>query len=132
MTTFSKRLEKRRLAKGWTKTKTAKRLKIGLSTYANYEYGLREPDIKMLTLIANLFDTSTDYLLGKTDSPYVNDNQFDNFDDELDWTDFGMAYGGRISPELKAQFEALAKDYVKRHPEALKDSFEEEDDELDD
>ncbi|CAM3125212.1 Helix-turn-helix [Lactobacillus bombicola] len=94
MTTFSKRLEKRRLEKGWTKTKTAKRLKIGLSTYANYEYGLREPDIKMLTLIANLFDTSTDYLLGKTPN-------FDDFEDKLNWSYFDV--GNKSTLETTVQ-----------------------------
>lgn len=37
----------------------------------------------MLTLIANLFDTSTDYLLGKTPN-------FDDFEDKLNWSYFDV------------------------------------------
>lgn len=65
--TFAKRLEKLRENKGWTKTELASYLKAStLSTYANWEYGTREPDFQMLVRIANLFDVSTDYLLGLT------------------------------------------------------------------
>lgn len=62
------RLINEREKKGWTKTETARRLGIAGSTYSSYEYGHRNPDNGMLVSIANLFDVSTDYLLGNDDA----------------------------------------------------------------
>ena len=62
-------LEKLREEKGWTKTEVARRLGMKtVSTYANWEYGLRQPDNEMLVKIARLYGVSTDYLLGLEDS----------------------------------------------------------------
>jgi len=71
-----KRLAKLREQKGWTKTYTAKKLGINtLSTYANWEYGIRQINNEMLVNIALLFDVTTDYLLGISDTP---NNKKDN------------------------------------------------------
>ncbi len=37
------------------------------TTVSQWERGTREPDIETITRIANFFDVSTDYLLGKSD-----------------------------------------------------------------
>ncbi|MCO7128197.1 helix-turn-helix domain-containing protein [Sporolactobacillus shoreicorticis] len=64
---IGKRLTQLREERGWTKTYTAEKLGIKtMSTYANWEYGIRTPDSEMLTKIADLFDISTDFLLGRT------------------------------------------------------------------
>lgn len=55
----------------WSKTYVAKQLKMNLPTYANYEYGNREPDLETTSKIAELFGVSVDYLLGR---PEKNDN----------------------------------------------------------
>ncbi|MDY2639774.1 MAG: helix-turn-helix transcriptional regulator [Ligilactobacillus salivarius] len=63
---LGKRLENLRESKGWNKTYVSK--KIGLKTmqtYANYEYGSREPDLETLKELAELYGVSVDYLLGK-------------------------------------------------------------------
>lgn len=69
MSVFNERLQKRRLLKGWSKSATAKKLGISAQRYSNWEYGPREPDYEMLSKIAEVFDTTTDYLTGKTDDP---------------------------------------------------------------
>ena len=69
MTKFGERLTNLRENRGWSKTYVAKA--IGLSsmqTYANYEYGRREPDFNTVNKLANLFNVSTDYLLNGKDS----------------------------------------------------------------
>lgn len=63
MSNISNRITALREQRGWSKTYVAKKLGLNLSTYANYEYGNREPDIKTLTQIANAYGVSTDYLL---------------------------------------------------------------------
>lgn len=45
----------------------AQRLGIPYTTYVNYEKGLREPNSEMLIQIADFYNTSIDYLLGRSD-----------------------------------------------------------------
>ncbi|EGP5004186.1 MULTISPECIES: helix-turn-helix domain-containing protein [Enterococcus] len=72
MQTLAERLTILREEHEWTKTYVAKQLGLkNLGTYANWEYGTREPDNEMLTKIANLYKVSTDYLLGLTDDRSV-------------------------------------------------------------
>lgn len=64
MNTLGDRLTFLREKKGWTKTHVAKKLGIKtMSTYANWEYNLRQPDNDMLLRIAELYEVSVDYLL---------------------------------------------------------------------
>lgn len=54
-----------REASGKSMSEAADALNIAKSTYASYEYGKREPNIEMLTKIANFYGVTTDYLLGR-------------------------------------------------------------------
>lgn len=70
MVDLSQRLKLLREKKGWTKAETARRLSLKApSTYGNWEYGLREPDLEMVTKIAELYHVSIDYLLGENNLP---------------------------------------------------------------
>ena len=40
--------------------------------YQRYEYGERKPSFDMLIALADYFDVSIDYLVGRTDNPKVN------------------------------------------------------------
>jgi transcriptional regulator with XRE-family HTH domain len=42
---------------------------VGKSAIAGYESGFRNPKKDTISLLAELFNTSTDYLLGHTDNP---------------------------------------------------------------
>lgn len=77
-------LEELREARGWSKTEVARRLDIKtVSTYANWEYGLRTPDKDMLSKIANLYDVSTDFLINGEDNRNqkinINENEDPDF-----------------------------------------------------
>ncbi|MES1039905.1 helix-turn-helix domain-containing protein [Peribacillus simplex] len=63
------RLTTLRKAKRWSLQYTADRLGIAKSTYAGYESGHRRPSLETINLLAGLYDTSTDYILGRTDHP---------------------------------------------------------------
>src|SRR5690606_375789 len=52
-----------------TQSELANTLGITRGTYAHYEIGKREPDYETLQKIADFFEVSTDYLLGRTDNP---------------------------------------------------------------
>lgn len=47
----------------------AKKLNLSNAVYNNYELGKRMPNYETLKHIAEYFNVSTDYLLGKTDDP---------------------------------------------------------------
>lgn len=65
--TFSKRLMDLRTQKGIKREDIAKLLNCSVSAISNYENGNRTPDFDSLILLADYFDTTTDYLLGRTD-----------------------------------------------------------------
>lgn len=128
MSVFSDRLKAMRESAGWTKTYVATRLHLPLTTYANYEYGKREPDIDTITAISTLFDTSNDYLMGKTNNP---DNNIARQDDTaLTWSDLNvpMPYGGKMPEELRKNYADLAQNYFKYHPEYLNKNREHHED----
>lgn len=50
----------------WTQSVVAQKLGISFSTLAKYERGDIKPDIDKLAQIADLFDVSADFLLGKS------------------------------------------------------------------
>lgn len=66
---FSDRLKEVRKKKLLTQVQLAEALHIASGTVAMWEVGKREPNFEMVTRIANFFDVSLDYLLGRTDDP---------------------------------------------------------------
>ena len=62
---FKDKIKELRKEKGWTQQQLADRLEVKRSTVAGYETG-RQPDYNMLVKIANIFDTTVDYLVGAT------------------------------------------------------------------
>ncbi|HCU0850052.1 TPA: helix-turn-helix transcriptional regulator, partial [Listeria monocytogenes] len=65
---FSKRLSELRKKKGFSQYKLADELGFSRGQVANYEQGTREPDYQTLLKIAEFFNVSTDYLLGRDDN----------------------------------------------------------------
>lgn len=66
---FHKRLRKLRLDAGLDQVELAKILNVAKQTVSNWENGNRAPDHEMLIRIADFFNVTTDYLLGRTDYP---------------------------------------------------------------
>lgn len=66
---FSYRLKSLRIDTDLTQEQLAKHLNITRSALANYENGFREPGYEILITMANYFDISLDYLLGRSDIP---------------------------------------------------------------
>ncbi|MGN1221744.1 MAG: helix-turn-helix domain-containing protein [Christensenellales bacterium] len=67
MKVFADRFRELRQETGLAQDKLALELKIGKSTVSYYETERSEPTISVLNKIADYFDVSTDYLLGRTD-----------------------------------------------------------------
>jgi len=64
---LNKRLKQLRQNKNLLQKDVAAALKISTSSYGFYEQGARTPDNDMLNRMADFFNVSTDYLLGRTD-----------------------------------------------------------------
>lgn len=58
-------LKQARKNSGLTQKEVADKLGVGQSTYKNYEGGLREPNGNTTVLLAEIFNVTTDYLLGR-------------------------------------------------------------------
>lgn len=61
---FGLRLKMLRKQKKWTQKELASRLDVGFSLLNKYECGLHIPPADKLMSLAQLFDTTVDYLLG--------------------------------------------------------------------
>lgn len=60
---FNKRLREMRVRLALTQQNMADYLNLSLNAYQKYEQGTREPSFETLVMIADIFNTSTDYLL---------------------------------------------------------------------
>ncbi len=72
---MNKRLVSLRKEKGLSREELSIKLGVSYSTIAKYESGSREPDIEMIDKIANLFEVTTDYLLGRSDQPHLKEEE---------------------------------------------------------
>ena len=66
---FASRLYNLRVSNGINQKVLAAALNITSQAISNYEYGKREPRISDLISIADYFQVSIDYLVGRTDTP---------------------------------------------------------------
>ena len=65
------RLKELRLQKQLLQKDIAEEIKVSRTTYLKYENGDSEPNQETIVKLATFFDVTTDYLLGKSNSPKV-------------------------------------------------------------
>ena len=81
---LGERLKILREERGWSQTYVSQQLGMKRSsTYANWEYGLRDPDTETLVKLAWLFQVTTDYLTGASDNLHISQHA-QSARDELD------------------------------------------------
>lgn len=118
MSVLAERLKNEREKRGWTKKYVANKLKLkGTSTYANYEYGIRDPDTDTLVLLAQLYETSIDYLKGMTDDPSpVGNRMKDTVENERVLGELIKKTGIDLTkPGAKEKIEDYLRMYKKHH-----------------
>ncbi|MFU1797323.1 helix-turn-helix domain-containing protein [Paenibacillus azoreducens] len=81
MASYNERLRELRSSKKISQQELSDRLGFNRATYARYETGDTQPDFDTLKKLADFFDVSTDYLLGRTDSPH-SPKQANGFDED--------------------------------------------------
>ena len=67
MIEFRTRLRAVRMEKKKTQKETAEALGMQLRSYQSYEQGAAEPNIAKLIALADFFDVTLDYLMGRTE-----------------------------------------------------------------
>ncbi|MDM5294464.1 helix-turn-helix transcriptional regulator [Peribacillus simplex] len=108
------RLTALRKGKRWSLQYTADRLGIAKSTYAGYESGHRRPSLETINLLAGLYETSTDYILGRVDYPvFQSGNVSTESSQVMELTDFPnmelAVDGTSLSEEEMIQFIAFIR-----------------------
>jgi len=66
---MAERLKELRIKAGQTQVTVADSIGVAEVTYQRYEYGTHDPIQKILIALTDHFNTSADYLLGRTDNP---------------------------------------------------------------
>ena len=66
---FFRRIADLRVDSDLTQRAVAAYLNMNLEVYRRYEKGIRELPVWALLKLADLYHTSTDYILGRTDNP---------------------------------------------------------------
>lgn len=69
MTKFSERLKKLRKNKGMSQKALAEAIGMSETGIQNYELETRTPNMETLAKLADYFDISTDYLIGRSSDP---------------------------------------------------------------
>jgi transcriptional regulator with XRE-family HTH domain len=69
---LGQRIQELRTGCGWSQVEVAKRLQVAKQTVSNWENENIQPSIDMLVRLAQLFNVSTDYLLGMDNIPRLN------------------------------------------------------------
>ena len=69
MDILAKRLVELRAAKKVSRREVSAKVGIVERTYQRYENNERDPDALILKKLADYYDVSADYLLGRTDTP---------------------------------------------------------------
>lgn len=93
------RISELRAEKGISMKEAARLLNMPYTTYVNYEKGTREPNSETLIALANFYNTSVDYLIGKS-SDRIDEKTLDtvnSIDQDI------LEYAGNIKDALTLQ-----------------------------
>ena len=69
---LSERLVELKQSRDLLQKSIANDIGVSLRAYQYYERGEREPNVSVLIALADYFDVSIDYLVGRTDNPKIN------------------------------------------------------------
>jgi transcriptional regulator with XRE-family HTH domain len=95
---FSERLAELRKKHKMTQQELANKLGVSRGTIGMYEIGQRDPDTETVAEIAEIFNVSIDYLLGRTDDPNPPEK---TIDDEI------MSIMREMGPDVAIMFYDL-------------------------
>ncbi len=111
------RIAELREVRQWTQEELSQSIGITRASLSHYEKNRRKPDFEILTKLADVFEVSIDYLIGRTSHPEVMmDEDVRNFVDDLELSDnkllerFNLTIDGRsLSEEESKRFIAFIR-----------------------
>ncbi|MCM3127725.1 MULTISPECIES: helix-turn-helix transcriptional regulator [unclassified Paenibacillus] len=114
---YGHRIAELREKRGMTQEELSNVLEITRASLSHYEKGRRKPDFETLTRLADTFNVSVDYLLGRTSQPeMVLDEDVRGFVDALELSDrevlnkFELMIDGKpLSEEEARRFIAFVR-----------------------
>lgn len=102
------RLRELRKSNKYSQEDIANKLNISTSAYGFYEQGKSIPNANTLLFLANLYNVTTDYLLGRSDNPKLTQEEekdvykkFEELKDSLENTDDLMFCGEILDDETR-------------------------------
>lgn len=85
--------------------------KTGISPNTVYSWRKKTPRSDKLKQIAELLNTTTDYLNGLTDDPTIPNHR----NTPTTFEDLGLPYKGVIPDDINDMYRAIAKQYAEKH-----------------
>ena len=64
------RIRRLRLSRGWTQAQLGEKLNVGNTAVSQYELETRQLDPATIHAICDIFDCTSDFLLGRSESPF--------------------------------------------------------------
>ena len=103
------RIKERRIFLNKTQEELGKSLHVKKQTISKWEKGINSPGVEELKILSTVLECSTDYLLGKVDSPITQIIEYD--DKELGKIEIGMDnYPYQLTPsEVEEMIQTLKK-----------------------
>lgn len=106
-TMYGERIRELRLKNGWTQDKFSEHVNLKKSTISDIENNKKSPGRKAIDRMADLFGVTTDYLMGKSDDPELNEELFSEFKKVMDRLD-------KLSPDQQQLVLQNMQDMTKR------------------
>ncbi|MCG7409005.1 helix-turn-helix domain-containing protein [Paenibacillus sp. ACRRX] len=107
------RIAELREAKGWTQEDLAAKLGITRAALSHYEKNRRKPDFETLTLLADCFEVSIDFLVGRTLIPdMILSEPVRAFADQLELSDEDMLQQFHLTIDGHQLTEEEAKRFI--------------------
>ncbi|KYH31891.1 helix-turn-helix domain-containing protein [Neomoorella mulderi] len=109
MATFGERLKSLREQKELSQEALGKKFHLSQSIIAHYEAGRKQPSQDILQRLADFFNVSVDFLLGRTDDPNPGQHRSTIEEDWPEVTDVLRRCGKKPTPEERRRIARIIK-----------------------
>ncbi|MGG0757289.1 helix-turn-helix domain-containing protein [Brevibacillus laterosporus] len=103
---YGERIREQRKKLNLTMKELGRRINVAESTVSGYESETRKPDIEIIKKLSDLFEVSSDYLLGLTDDPSLFIKPKDHNDEQF----AGLAFSNGGAEKLTEEEEEYLKE----------------------
>ncbi len=109
---LNERLKACREKKGYTQTFISEKLDVNKATLSSYESGRRKPDYETLTKLADIYEVSIDYLLGRAMHQKLTVKETEEISKE---TNEWMTLINQLSEDNKELFKSTIQSFISKN-----------------